>query len=133
MSTGLDSPPEQSTASLLTGILGDLQQLVEQQLRLARREILDDLRERGIAVSLLAVGVSVIFLDAIVGCLTFAHLLHWIASPATTDPASLPLWGCYGVTSIVLTLLGCVLIQSGKNKLATHTVLQKKIIDIQQE
>ncbi len=133
MSTGIDCPPEQTTASLLTGILGDLQQLVEQQLRLARREILDDLQQRGIAASILVLGVSVMFLDAIVACLAFAHLLHWVTSPAATDPASLPLWACYGVTVIILTLLACVLIQYGKTRFTAKNALQNKTIDIQQE
>ena len=46
MSNGVQVPAEQSTVSLLTDILGDLQRLVEQQFLLTRREIEQELRER---------------------------------------------------------------------------------------
>lgn len=133
MSTGIDYQPEQSTAALLTGILSDLQLLVEQQLRLTRREILDDLQQRGLAASMLMLGVGVLFIDAIVASLTLAHLLHWITSPALTDPASVPLWACYGIMVVILTVVGCVLIQTGKVRFTTQSARQNKTIETQQE
>ena len=87
--------PDQTAASLLSGILSDLQHLVEQQFQLTRREIEDEIRQRAIAAAVFALGVTILFLGAIVFCVGLVHLLHWAALPGGTDPAWLPLWACY--------------------------------------
>src|SRR5580704_12187161 len=87
--------PDQTAASLLSGILGDLQHLVEQQFQLTRREIEDEIRQRAIAAAIFALGVTVLLVGAIVFCFGLAHLLHWATSPRGTDPAGLPLWVCH--------------------------------------
>ena len=46
MSTDIANQTQPSTASLVSGILGDLTQLVEQQLLLTRREIEQEIRDR---------------------------------------------------------------------------------------
>ena len=51
MSTVVESPPEQTTASLVNGILSDLHRLVEQQFQLTRHEIEDELRRRAAAAA----------------------------------------------------------------------------------
>src|SRR6185436_10776110 len=109
MSTDLEDPPEQTAASLVTGILGDLHHLVEQQFELTRREIEDELRQRVTATAVFGVGAGFLFLAAVVLCLTVAHLLHWVASPPGTDPAWLPLWACYGVVAAVFAVDGGIL------------------------
>lgn len=48
--------------------------------------------------------------------LGLAHLLHWSASPAGTDPAWLPLGGCYGVVSSVLSILSAGLVYLGRRQ-----------------
>jgi hypothetical protein len=104
--TCVKDPPEQSAASLLNGILGDLQLLVEQQFQLTRREIEDELRRRATAAAIFALGVLVAFLGGIVFCLGLAHLLHWAALPPGSDPAWLPLWACHALVAAVLIVIG---------------------------
>jgi hypothetical protein len=116
MPNELEYPPERTTIALVNGILIDLQHLVEQQMQLTRREIEKEIRQRSSAVVVFAVGIGVLFLDAIVLCFTLVHLMHWGASPPETDVAWLPLWACYGVVALVLGMVGAILIYVGRAK-----------------
>ena len=129
----VEVPPEQTAASLLSGILGDLQHLVEQQFQLTRREIEVELRQRAAAAAVFGVGMGVFFLDAIVLCLTAAHLLHWVASPPGTDPAAFPLWACYAVVAAVLVVIGGILVQVGRARFSSVEPFKNPITEILQE
>ncbi len=114
MSTDLQDPPQQTAAALLSGILGDLQHLVEQQFQLTRREIEDELRQRMAAAAVFASGMVALILGVIMACLAAVHLLHWAAVPAEIDSAWLPLWACYAVVAAVLCVLGGILAMVGR-------------------
>ena len=133
MATDIDAPVEQTAASLVSGILGDLQQLVEQQFQLTRREIEDELSRRAMAAAVFAAGLGVLFLDAIEICLTFAHGLHWGTSPPGTDPAWLPLWVCHGVPAVVLFVIGGILVQVGRARFRSIEPSQNPVTEILQE
>lgn len=129
MSTEVENPPEQTAASLVSGILGDLQHLVEQQFQLTRREIEEELRQRAAAAAVLGLGMGVFFLDAIVLCLSLAHLLHWMASPLGTDPAWLPLWACYTVVAAVLAVGGGILALVGRARFRSIDSYQNPVTE----
>jgi Putative Actinobacterial Holin-X, holin superfamily III len=127
MSTDLDDRSDQSAASLVSGILDDLQDLVEQQFQLTRREIEEEICQRA------AAGMGVLFLDAIVLSLTLVHLLHWVASPPGTDPAWLPLWACYAVLAAVLVVIGGVLMWVGRARFRSIDRAQNPVTEFLQE
>lgn len=106
MPTDVDHPPDQTAAALVSGILGDLQILVEQQFQLTRREIETELRQRAAAAGFMALGAGILFLGAIVLSLAIADLLHWMTSPVGTDPAWSPLWACRVLVAVVFAALG---------------------------
>jgi hypothetical protein len=114
--TATKDRPDQTAASLLSGILGDLQHLVEQQFELTRREIEDEIRQRAIAAAAFALGVTIFFVGAIVFCFGLSHLLHWATSPGGADPAWLPLWACHTVVAAALALIGGVVAHVGRVK-----------------
>ncbi len=116
MSTDVQDPPQQTAASLLTGILGDLQHLVEQQFQLTRREIEEEVRLRMAAATVLALGMAALFLGGMMLCLALTHLLHWAALPAGADPAWLPLWACQALMAAVLFVLGGILAMVGRTR-----------------
>ena len=130
MSTDVEDPPEQTAASLVSGILGDLQHLVEQQFQLTRREIEEELRLRAAAGAVFALGMAVFFLDAIVACLTLAHLLHWLTSPPGTDPAWIPLWACHATVMLVLVVIGAILTCFGRARFRSITPYQNPAAEI---
>lgn len=133
MSTEIEDPVRQPAASLVSGILGDLQHLVEQQFQLTRREIEVELRQRAAAAALFGTGIGVCFLGSVVLCLTLVHLLHWMALPPGTDPARLPLWACHIVVAAGLFTLGGVLGVVGRARFHRITPAQNPITEISQE
>lgn len=103
-----------SATSLVSGILGDVHELVEQQFRLTRREIEEDLRKYMKAALVFGLGAGIFMLGVGALCLSLAHLLHWGASPPGTDPAWFPLWACHAVVGAWLAVLGGVLACVGR-------------------
>ncbi len=114
MSIDLQDPPQPSVTSLLNGILGDLQRLVDQQLRLTRQEIAWELRQRAAGGAVIVLAAAVLLLSGAGLCLTLAHLMHWLASPAGSDPSWLPLWACHLVVAAVSAVIGVILLLTGK-------------------
>ena len=116
MSTVVENPVEESTISLVGGILVDLQHLVEQQLQLTRREIEGELRRQSTAALIFALGMAGLFLAAVMLSMAFAHLLHWLTSPVGTDSARIPMWACQALVAAVLIVIGGILAFYGQSK-----------------
>lgn len=133
MSSDIEAPVDRTAASLVTGIVGDLQHLVEQQFQLTRREIELELRKQGAAAAVFAFGVGVFFIGTIALCLTAVHLLHWVTLPPGTDPARLPLWACHAVVAAILVILGGFLVVVGRVRAKSIVPTQNPITAISQE
>ncbi len=114
MSIELEDPPDPTAASLVRGILGDLHHLVQQQLALTRREIVVELRQWAAAGALRGLGAAMWLVAVIALCLALSHLLHWMMSPAGTDPASFPLWACHAAVAAVFAVVGAIMISTGR-------------------
>jgi hypothetical protein len=123
-------PPDQTAASLVSGILGDLQHLVEQQFQLTRREIEDEIRQRAIAAAIFALGVTLLILGAIVFCFGLAHLLHWATLPRGTDPAWLPLWACHVLVAAVLAVIGGFVADAGRVKFMSTAPFHNPVTEL---
>lgn len=118
------SSAEPNVATLVGGIVEDLQTLVRQQLLLTRREVERDVREGSKALGKLLVGAAVGFLGAIALTFSAAHLLHWATAPAGFDPARVPLWASFGLVGIALTTVGCFASRAGLLRLGAVQPLQ---------
>ena len=116
MATELQNPPEASTTSLVGGILDDVQDLVKQQIQLARKEVNEEIHKASEAAQLYAMGGAVLFLGAIIVGLSLAYLLHWASSPADADPGRIPLWACHAIVGVPLALIGGILTWLGREK-----------------
>ena len=116
VSVQAEPPPVQTAASLVSGILSDLRNLVEQQFQLTRLQIEAELRQRFVAVAVFSAGVVVLFVSTIFVCFSLSHLLHWFASPAGTDPAAYPLWMCHAAVAAILGVTGGILAGAGLSK-----------------
>lgn len=129
----IEKPPEQTTASLVTGIFGDLKRLVEQQFELTRQEIETGLRQSAAAAAVIGLGVGILFLAAVAVCLALSHWLHWMASPPGTDPAWFPLWECHAVVAAVLAVSGVTVACVGRAKFKSIHPLPSSDTEILQE
>ncbi len=110
------SPNQFSTTKLVGGILSDFQDLVSQQLALIKAECLADWQKTKTAGVLLCVSLVPLASGTILLAFMFAHLLHWVTMPAGSDPATLPLWACYGIAGVLLAGAGAALFFVGWNK-----------------
>jgi hypothetical protein len=125
MGADLRDPQMKTVTALVTGVLGDLQLLVEQQFQLTRCEIEQELRQRAKACAILGTGIAGLFLSAILLSLSAAHGLHWAASPTNSDPASLPLWGCEILVAIVVAGIAAFSVRVGLRRLSVITNSQR--------
>lgn len=116
MSTGIEESQQQTTASLVTGILADLQMLIEQQIQLARKEIEEGVRRRLIAVRFLVTGGALCFLGAVLESFAVSHLLFWLSSTTAETTARIPLWACHAIVGTAAIIAGVVLMRLGQNK-----------------
>jgi len=99
MATQVQSNPEMSTTSLLSGIVNDAQELFKQQLELFKAELKQDMEKarEGSVVFIIGAGLASVGLIALV--IALALFLNW-AFPA------LALWGAFTITGGVVTAVG---------------------------
>jgi hypothetical protein len=116
MSADLQRPTENqpSMTELVRGIVDDAQQLIKQQVTMVRAEIRQDLNRTKQAVTSLAIGGGVAVLGVFLLCFMLVHLIHQLAGGG--DPASVPLWACFGIVGALFTAVGAVLIVLGIQK-----------------
>jgi predicted ribosome-associated RNA-binding protein Tma20 len=133
MATELQNPTDQSTTSLVAGIIDDMQDLVKQQVQLTRKEITEEVHKASEAAQLYALGGAVLFFGLFIGGLALVHLIHWASAPAASDPARIPLWACHAIVGGPLILIGGILAWMGRNKLASihplHNVATEALKD----
>jgi hypothetical protein len=115
MHTDLRTEPEQTVTGLVTGIVSDVQDLLQQQLALLRHEIKSDFtRSKEAALSLVlglgigGIGVAFVFV-------MLAWLLH--------DATAMPLWSCFGLVGAGLSVVGGALYFWGKYKFESFNPL----------
>jgi len=95
-------PADPSLTSLVSGIFGDVQQLVRQEITLARSEMKQEWNKAKTAAGALAVGVGLLALGGLLLCFMLVHLINYYAP-------GVPLWGCYGIVGGAFALIGLLL------------------------
>jgi hypothetical protein len=122
MITDHDNDTATALTPLISGIIGDAQTLIRQQLTLFQSEIKHDLvRARDAAIPL-GVGVAVCFLAGLFILMMLAQLLVWLW------PA-LPLFAAYGIVALILGLVGGSLVLVGKSKFDAFTPIPEKSLE----
>jgi hypothetical protein len=111
-----ESLPERSVTTLVSGIIGDAQHLIGQQLTMFRQEIRDDLRKSRDAALSLGVGVGISVMGGVLVLIMLPLLLRWAAP-------ELPLWVCFGTVGGILAALGGVLVFAGVKKFESFNPL----------
>jgi len=133
METQAPVSSEPSVSRLLKGIVDDIGDLIKQQFKFARTEVQTDLRKSKEAIVALAIGAGAAFLGLIFAGLMVVYLLHWLTSPPDMDRASIPLWGCYGIVTLIFLGAGTVLMLVGKKKFDSFNPLPEKTVDTLKE
>jgi len=133
MTTQVPTSSEPGVSTLVKGIVDDIGDLIKQQFKFARTEVQTDLRKSKEALMALAIGAGAAFVGLIFAGLMVVYLLHWLTSPALTDPAGIPLWGCYGIVTLVFLGSGAALILVGKKKFDSFNPLPEQTVDTMKE
>jgi hypothetical protein len=102
-------------ASLLGGIVNDLQTLVRQEIALAKTEMLKEWDKAKTAAGAMAVGTGILAAGGFFLLLTLVCVLH--------ELAGLAWWLSFLIVGGVMTLLGLVLFFTGRNKAAQVHVI----------
>ena len=117
-----DSP---SMASLLGGIVSDLQTLIRQEVALAKTEAVREWDKAKSAAGSLAAGVATLALGGLLLLLTVVCVLH--------EVAGLPWWASFLIVGGALAVLGLVLFYTGRNKAARVHVIPPQTAETMRE
>ena len=114
-----------SVSQLLSGIVGDAQTLVRQEIALARQEVREEIDaaksagiKLGIAGAVLAIGGLLLVLTLAQG---IADLLNW------------PVWAGYGLVGLVLAIVGYVMLSSAQKQIKEVKPVPEKTVETLKE
>jgi len=103
MATNLQTDPGTGVGELVSGIVHDAQELMNQQLALFKQEMRQDFKKAREGVSFLAVAAGALLVGTLILSLMLVHLLAWLF------PNTLPLWVCYAIVGCILAGGGVIL------------------------
>jgi uncharacterized membrane protein YqjE len=128
MADRISSLPESpsSLTELVGGIVGDLQTLVRQELRLAKAEFQQEWDKTKTAAGTMVAGATLLTVAGLLLSFMVVYLLNALAP-------QLPLWGCYAIVGAVLALLGGVLVGVGRTQAADVNVIPPITAETMQE
>lgn len=119
MATDVNAPPNNSTTSVVSDIVSDLQQLLSQQLTMFQAEIRADLGKFQQAAIPVACGLVTMLVGAVVLSVALAYFLNW-------KWPELPLWGAFAIVGGLVTAIGVMLYSVGRKQLETVNPLPEK-------
>jgi uncharacterized membrane protein YqjE len=127
MATDTRTTPEPTLSGLVSGILRDAQELIQQEIALARVEIRDEVRKTRDAALSMAAGLVCVALGAIFFLLLVVFIITWATSQ------HIPLWGSFGIVGAVLCLVGAILVYNGRNRAEQIHLIPKQTAETMRE
>jgi hypothetical protein len=122
-STGSESPP--SLTALVGGIVNDLQQLIRQELQLARTEVKQEVDKIKTAAVAMAAGAGMAGVAGLLLCLMLVYILN--------ELAGLPVWGSYGIIGGVLAVFSGLLLAIGRAQASDVQVIPPQTAETMKE
>jgi hypothetical protein len=110
-----------STGRLLSGLVSDVEDLVQEQFALFRAEIKKEAREARQALVPAFAGAGLLAL----GVFLLAFALVYVLNAAT----QLPLWGCFGIVAICLGIAGGIALAVGLQRLRQLTPVAEESVE----
>lgn len=118
-----DSSP--SMSSLVGGIVHDAQQLIRQEMTLARREIQQELDKAKTAAVSFGAAVAVLALGAVLLSFMLVYLL--------SEMAGLPWWASFAIVGGVLAVVGGILLAVAKNQASEVSLMPRQTVETMRE
>jgi len=116
-----------SVSTLVGGIIDDAQQLVRQEIALARREVTEELTKAKTAAASLAVGAAVLFFGAMLFCFMLVYLITWLSHDW------IPLWGSFAIVGACLSAIGIGLLLAARNKASDIHLVPRQTVETMRE
>jgi uncharacterized membrane protein YqjE len=104
MNDRLSATDQPTLTALVSGIVHDVQELVRQEINLARTEVKQEWDKAKTAAGALMAGMVLLAVGGVLLCFMLVYLIHFFG---------VPLWGCFGIVGGVFTLVGLVLTGMG--------------------
>jgi hypothetical protein len=114
-----------SMSTLISGIVGDAQELVRQEIALARQEIREEIGAAKDAGIKLAIASGVLAVGGLLVVLTIAQAL--------ADLLNWPTWAGYGLVGLVLAGVGYFLLSSAQKQLKEVKPVPEKTVETMKE
>jgi uncharacterized membrane protein YqjE len=114
MNDRLSSTDQPSLTSLVSGIVHDVQQLVRQEIALARTEVKQEWEKAKTAAGALMAGMVLLAVGGVLLCFMLVYLINFFG---------VPLWGCFGIVGGVLALFGLILAGVGYSQASRVNVI----------
>ena len=112
-----------SMASLVSGIINDAQQLIRQEVTLARREMQEELNKAKAAAISFGVAIPFVVFGALMLCFMVERLLE----------LALPGWASFAIVGVVLILVSVVLFLMAKNKVNKISLVPRQTVETMKE
>ena len=114
-----------SVSALLSGIVGDAQDLVRKEIALARQEIREELTAAKTAATALALAGAVLAVGGLFLLVTvalgLADLLNW------------PAWAGFGIVGLVFGIVGAILLSSARHKMKQINPVPERTVETMKE
>jgi hypothetical protein len=114
-----------SVSALLSGIVGDAQDLVRKEIALARQEIREELTAAKTAATALALAGAVLAVGGLFLLVTLAlglaDLLNW------------PAWAGFGIVGLVFGIAGAILLSSARQKMQQINPVPERTVETMKE
>jgi uncharacterized membrane protein YqjE len=112
--------PDEGIGALVAGLIGDLQEIVRGEVRLAKAELRLDATTIGRASGMLAAGALLGLVGFTFLMLAVAYVLH--------EEADLDRWLAVGIVAVALLVLAAILALVGKNRLSAANLKPEQTI-----
>lgn len=112
-------PDTESLGTIVTGIVGDLQNVVRGEVQLAKAELKEDAASLGKGAGMIAAGAFLALVGFMFVMLGVTYLLH----------KSLSMWLSAGIVGVVLLIIGIIAAMAGKNALSAANLKPEQTID----
>jgi len=119
MAGNLQTDSGQGVGELVSGIIHDAQELLNQQLTLFKTEVRQDINNAKEALGILLLASGVMLVAAVLLGLMLVHLVQWLI-PSWAD------WGAYLLVGGVLAAVGLALVWMAREKLRPSNVLPEQ-------
>jgi hypothetical protein len=126
----LQTDTSPSLTSLVSGIVNDAQQLIRQELALARSEVKEEWNKTKAAAASFCAAAALGTMSLVLLSLTLVHLLHRLANETAER---FPLWACYGIIGGLFGFVALILFYAGKNKAEQINMVPRQTAETMKE